>query len=266
MRNSFLQWISVSVLTIVSIAASGCGPDQQAKRDLTVGYDALEAQQYDQAIASADAYLQQRPNGVGTAEALYLRGRGLEQRTVHSNAEAQANLQAARSAYIEALSKNPSPKLEAYLHTSLANVAYFQEDYGAAEQEWTKAYEQLDDEGLKSWVLYRVGLCRQRMDHFSEADQIFATVQQKYPNTVPAQRAREHQGARAFTVQFATFASPANADTAIAGFRRDGVNVLKQTDRQGRAIIVSTPQPTYRQAQALKARYALTYPSAIILP
>ena len=79
MRNSFLIGISISFLAFIVLFVSGCGPDQQAKRDLTVGYDALEAQQYDQALAAADAYLHQRPNGAGTAEALYLRGRALEQ-------------------------------------------------------------------------------------------------------------------------------------------------------------------------------------------
>ena len=137
----------------------------------------------------ADAFLQKTPAGPGSAEALYLRGRAMEQKPAHSNAEAHANLQSAREAYIQALQRNPSPQLEAYIHSSLANVAYFQDDYSSTAGEWKIAYDKLSDPGIRSWVLYRIGLCDQRMGQFSDADKVFASVSENYPNTVPAQRA-----------------------------------------------------------------------------
>jgi len=274
MRNSRITRIwtrqTIFFVTILSgtLLMTACGPDKQAKSDLTEGYTALESQQYDQAMTSAETYLKQRPGGVGTAEALYLKGRALEQKPASNPNEAQSNLQAARSAYIEALSKKPAPKLETYIKTSLANVAYFQNDYATAAQEWSAVYDKLEDENVKSWVLYRVGICKQRQEQpaYADADQIFANVQQKYPNTVPAQRAREHQGARGFTVQLATFNAAPQADAAITALRTDRVAANRQTDPKGRSIVVAGPMPTYQQALSLKSRYASKYPDAIILP
>lgn len=266
MRNSLFSSILLTgFIAVLPALLIGCAPDKQAKAELSEGYAALDAQQYDQAISQADAYLNAHPTGAGTAEALYLRGRGLEIKVARNPSEAKTNLQAARLAYIEALSRNPAPKLEALIHTSLANVAYFQDDYATASQEWTVAYDKLDDENAKSWVLYRIGLSKQRQNQFSDADQIFANVQQKYPGGEPAKRAKEHQGARAFTVQLATFASAPAADTALASLGRDGVKATKQA-AAGRTVVVAGPFSSYQQALQLKARYATTYPDAIIRP
>ena len=156
----------------------------------------------------------------------------------------------------------PCPRCRAHDPRAVAQF----DDYAAAATEWTTAYEKLDDPGVRSWVLYRVGICRQRLGQFDSADQVFAMVQRDYPNTVPAQRAREHQGARGFTVQFATFANSTTADGAMNTLRREGVLPVKATDAQGRSVVRAGPMPTYQQALSLKQRYADRYPDALILP
>jgi TolA-binding protein len=263
MRNS--QPIVAAFLLLVLVGA-GCASDKNAKAELNQGYAALESNQYDQAIQRADAFLQHTPQGAGSAEALYLRGRSLEQKPVRNTAEMQANLQAARTSYIEALNHQPATKLEAYIHTSLANVAYQQEDYSTALNEWTNAYEKLDNDDVKSWVLYRVGLCRQRLGQFADADAVFAAVQERYPNTEPAQRSKAHQGARSFSVQVATYANPQSADAAVAALRKDGVNAMREPDAKGRSVVLIGPLPSYQQAQQIRSRYASKYPDAIIVP
>jgi tetratricopeptide (TPR) repeat protein len=257
---------AASTLALAVLLVAVCANDAATRDNLNSGYRSLEASQFDDAIARADAHLQKHQKGNGTADALYLRGRAIEQRPAVSQDEARANLQAARDNYREALAQRPAPKLEAYIRTSLANCAYFLDDYTSAASEWTTAYDKLDDSNVRSWVLYRVGICRQRLGQFDSADQVFAMVQREYPNTVPAQRAREHQGARGFTVQFATFANSATADSAVNTLRREGVLPMKATDAQGRSVVRAGPMPTYQQALALKQRYADRYPDALILP
>lgn len=264
MQNSVRGWILISCTTILLIAA-GCASNDKAKVELNEGYTSLEARQYDQAISRADAYLQQSPTGQRSAEALYLKGRALEQKPVPDINQARANLQGARTAYLDALKRNPPKKLEALIHTGLANVAYFQDDYVSSAIEWTTAYEQLTEPEHKSWALYRLGLCRQRLGQFTEADKIFTSVQNQYPNTVPAQRAREHTGVRAFTVQFATFATPQLADSAIATLRREGILAARQTN-SGKSIVSSGPIVSYQQALTLKAKYISRFPDAVVVP
>jgi cell division septation protein DedD len=118
----------------------------------------------------------------------------------------------------------------------------------------------------KSWVLYRTGLCHQRLGQFDQADKTFADVQQKYPNTVPAQRAREHAGARGFMLQLATFASPSTAQNTMESLRRDGVNPTAAADGRGRTVVRIGPLSSYQQALTLKQRYQDRFADALILP
>src|SRR5436190_18999713 len=113
MRNAQQTVAAILLLVILPMISAGCASDKNAKAELNEGYAALESRQYDQAIQRADAFLQHTPQGAGSAEALYLRGRSLEQKPVKSQAEMQSNLQAARTTYIEALNHQPAPKLEA---------------------------------------------------------------------------------------------------------------------------------------------------------
>jgi TolA-binding protein len=250
----------------VRASSERTAPAQQLLLD--AGYQALESQQYNEAIAKAEEFLSRTPHGPGSAEALYLKGRGLEGKnaTGVTADEARQNLQAARAAYIEALEQVPRQPLESYIHASLGNVAYFQDDYQSAIAQLNAAYDKLDSDDIKAWALYRVGLCQQRLGQFAQADQTFASVQQFHPNSVPAQRAREHQGARAFFVQLATFASPATADNAAADLHRQGIAATRVSDAQGRALLRVGPIASYSQAQYVRGRFTEKYPDAFILP
>ena len=126
--------------------------------------------------------------------------------------------------------------------------------------------DQLDKPETKSWVLYRIGLCQQRLGRFADADKTFAAVQQGYPNSVPAQRAAERQGARSFYVQVGTFSSPAGADKTVAALRAQGTMPEKTVDAKGRHIVRVGPLASFQQAQSVKQRLAGSYPDAMIIP
>ena len=247
-------------------APASSSPPPQALLDS--GYQALESQQYNEAIAKADEFLAGTPAGPGSAEALYLKGRSFEGKNAAGVTadEAKQNLQSARVAYIQALERNPKDPLAAYIHASLGNVAYFQDDYQSAIGQLNAAYDKLDNNDVKAWALYRVGLCQQRLGQFKQADETFASVMQFHPNTVPADRARDHRGARSFWVQLATFASAPNADRAVAELKRDGVAASRSSDPQGRALLRVGPLASYSQALYIKQRFAEKYPDAMILP
>jgi TolA-binding protein len=270
MRNYQLAWklaiFRAAIPVFCVLLLVGCASEAKTKENLKAGYASLESKQFDDAISRADAHLQKHPTGAGSAEALYLRGRALEQKPAASQTEARANLLAARDAYQQALKQNPPAKLKNYIETSMGNCSYFLDDYQSAANEWTAVYDRLADPAIKGWVLYRVGICRQRTGQFDVADQIFAKVQKDFPGTVPSQRAREHEGARAFTVQLATFANSGAADSALSTLRREGVLPVKTIDPAGRSVLRVGPINNYQQALALKQRYADRFPDARILP
>jgi tetratricopeptide (TPR) repeat protein len=262
MRNFISELIALSLLACVA----GCNSDNNARQNLNAGYTALEQRQYDQAMARADQHLRQTPAGPGSAEALYLRGRALEQKTAANPAQSRQNFLQARDAYNQALALAPGEPLEGRIHAGLANTSYWLDDYPSAQQQWTAAYESLDDPAAKSFALYRIGLCQQRLEQFAQADQTFGKVQQGFPNSDSAKRAREHQGFRSFTVQLATFANGRTAESAANSLRKQGIVVGKSVNPQGQTVLSLPPVPTYAQAEAIRGRYASIYPQAVIVP
>jgi tetratricopeptide (TPR) repeat protein len=246
--------------------AAGCSSNRVVKTDLAAGYQSLDQKRYDQAIGQADALLAKDPTGPGSAEALYLRGRAFEQKLAANPHESKANLQSARASYIEALNRRPPNQLEWTIRTSLGNVAYFQDDYQTALNQFVAALPHIENADTRAWTIYRMGLAQQRLGQFAQADQSFAAVQQQHPGSLPAQRAKEHAGARSFYVQLVTFKSAASAHKATAALRREGVEPVRVANAEGFQQIRVGPVPSYAQAQSLKTRFADRYPDAIISP
>ncbi|HEX3358208.1 MAG TPA: tetratricopeptide repeat protein [Tepidisphaeraceae bacterium] len=256
--SGFLLILSVVFFT-------GCNADNTTKENLTAGYQALDARQFDEAMQHANQQLQQSPSGPGSAEALYLKGRALEQNTVAPD-QVKSTRQAARDAYQKALQQDPAPDLQRLLHAGIANTSYFLDDYTTALEEWSAAYPSFDDPIVRSFMLYRIGLCQQRLGQFAQADQTFANVQQQYPGTDAATRSHEHQGFHSFTLQLATFANSRTADNTLDALRRQGMMPTKAVNAQGNTVVSIGPIPSYQQALDLKTRFLPAYPQAIILP
>ncbi|HEV8606802.1 MAG TPA: SPOR domain-containing protein [Tepidisphaeraceae bacterium] len=255
-------------LVSITILAAGLGC-QNAKdtQNLREGYSALDQKNYDRAIAAADDYLKKYPSGNGAAEAAYLRGRAFEQRTKGSDAEANANLREARASYEKALTLMPPRQLEGYIRTSLGNVAYWMNDFGAAEINWTAAYEKLDPGDLKSWVLYRTGLSQQRLGKWETADDTFAQVEKEFPKSEPAARAASHQGARAFYVQVAAFSTPQPAENLVNTLRKQGFPAGRYEKKErGLQLVMAGPLKRYDEAVAMKNRLGEQYRDAVIVP
>ena len=269
MRNSRtrLSWIVLGLAAVIA----GCAADQQTQQNLDAGFTSIaNAPQNDElsdALARADAQIAKEPTGKNSAKALYLRGRALEQRVKKSPAQANADFGAARQAYTDALQQKPGVPLEHYIRASLANVCYWQDDYITAQQEWSTVAGKFEDESTNAFVLYRIGLCQQRLGNFVGADQVFARVQEQFPQAVEVgTRAKNHVGFKYFLVQLATFANAQTADATAQQLVRDGVNPKRITDPRGAHIVTIGPCSTYAQAQQLKSRYIARFPDAVIVP
>jgi tetratricopeptide (TPR) repeat protein len=265
-RFSLILLIAAVFCSLLTACSSDGVRDRGAGSSLASGYAALEQSQHDQAITMANRQLQQSPRGHAAAEAHYLKGRAYEQRTAGSTQEAASNLQAARTAYIQALQQQPTPRLEGLIRAGVANVAYWQDDYATAVQQWQVAYPLLEQPAAKSFTLYRIGLSMQRLGRFDEADRHFTQVQQLYPGTDAALRARAHQGHRSFSVQVATFASPQNAQTAVTSLRSMGMTPAQTTNGNGHHVVSIGPIASYAQAKGLQARVVPHFPDALIVP
>jgi hypothetical protein len=165
-----------------------------------------------------------------------------------------------------ALQQNPPQDLEALIYTSLSNVAFFQDDYPNCIQYASVAMSMTNSPRVQSYLLFRTGMSEQRLGRFTDADQTFRQVEQRYPNTEVAQAAKEHEGLRNFYVQVATYGKQEEADHATEILSKNGVVVSQRTDAAGHVIIDDGPFATYTQAKTVRDGLVKDFPNALIIP
>jgi tetratricopeptide (TPR) repeat protein len=218
-------------------------------------------------MAAADGYLKADPEGLGAPEALYFKGRALEQRVKRDEAQFVRDLTDAKALYVRAIQLGPTRELKAYILTSLGNVTYWLHDYAPAIAAFKEAHALLPGGDLKGWTLYRLGLSQQRQGQWADADSTFAAVQSQFPGTELSQRAREHRGARGFYVQVAAFKDVRNAENLVASLRRQGYasQRIPKPERRLHAVVAG-PARTYAEAMQLKLRLSPQFKDAIITP
>lgn len=255
-------------LTIIAAIILGAllGCTSTDRRPIKASASAFDQQDFDQAILLANEAIEDSPSGPNTAEALYLRGRAYEQHPVTGQAQLQANMQAARLSYIEALKHSPSAKLTAYIHTSLGKVALYQDDFTTAIQQFTAAYASIGEPGLQPAVLYHLAKAQQRAGQFAQADVNFLAVIQRYPSSVWATKAKETRGSRSFYVQLAVYQNAAQADAATKTLRSRGIEPKRFLDSQNRQLLRTGPYNSYEEARKMRQKALDLYPDATIIP
>ena len=229
------------------------------------GQAALAEGDFAGAVLAADKALAAGDGGESASRALYIKGRAIEDRPKATPAEADADLREAWRNYSEALKAGPTPGLEGYIRTSLANSAYWLGEYPTAERQWELAYDLLTSPDLKAWVLYRRGLCQQRQGNWAAADATYAAVQREFPDTEQANRAAAKAGAKAFYVQVGAYEGIASADAVAAQLRARGFAAGRSPAGQLYRVVVG-PFARYADAVAARARMGNQYREAMIVP
>ena len=255
MRNG-LRLIGVSFL-----ALAGCQMTNKPD-DLALGRTAIEQRNFDESTKRLDAYLTKNPNGPKTAEAFYLKGQALQKMPNEDTSDAQGRWQQARLAYVEALKVGTdNAGLEGLIRASLADVAFYQEDYATAAQQGTAAYRLLEDADVRAKSLYCSGLSLQRLGRFADGDRTLDMVIKYHPGTEQAAKAKQRLGAKAFVVSIPGD-SPAAARTTAATVAKQGFTPTPMSD----ASVSVGPYQTYAQAKAARSRLNQQYPRATIVP
>jgi tetratricopeptide (TPR) repeat protein len=253
-------------MSIVAGCQAPSSPGGPALGSVEAANQALQARQFDAAIADADDYLRGQPKGPQAAEAGYDKGQAFQRKDVNNLDERRRNLFEAKSAYTAALNARPSRELEGNIRLELSTVALFQDDFPACIEQAAKAGPLVDAPPAKAWLLYNTGVAQQRLSRFTDADQTFRQVSQKYPGTPQAAAAQQHIGQRLFYVQLATYASPSDADRATLSLRSTGQVVSRRSDVSGHTVLDIGPFSTYPNAQQQRDALLPSFPTAVIVP
>lgn len=248
---------------LAAAISGGCTPHEQALRASAA---ALQQKDYDQTIILANEAMDEKLSSQEASEALYLRGRAYEERPVTSQAQLEANMQAARNSYVEALRNSPSKKITTYIRASLGKVAFFQDDFAFASQQLGLAYGELGDPELKAASLYYMAKAQQRSGQFQDADQTFSNLIQRYPDSQWAKKAATSRGVRAFYVQLGVYANPQSAQTVIKAMQQRGIQAARATDEKGRYLLKAGPFGSYAQAKQARQRLQDLFKDAFVTP
>jgi len=260
--------IVTRLMIVYGLFVVGCAAQQDDVQRLRAGYDALGARQFDEALAAADVVLADSPKDTLPAEAHYLRGRVFEERAIANVRGGAAQLQTARTEYVASIGLPHKPDLDGRARAGVANVAFHQDDYATALDQWSAAYDKLERPEDKLLTLYQLGRTAQRLGKWEEADRYLASVQSAAPGTDLAAKARQIQGMRGFIVQFATFSSRKQADAAIVELQKQGITAQHFIDpaNVGLDLVRVGSVRTYVEAKALKTRFSGQYTAIVIIP
>lgn len=270
MRNMRSAITGSVIFIFLATALAGCTPPEKKPAPpgaLRRADAALAARDYDGTIMAADQQLSSRDNtNKSRIQAYYYKARALVARPKPTTAANEADLKEARLLLESALALKPDSQDEPNIRADLANTVYFQDDFVTALSNWSAAYEKTKKPDTRAWILYRIGLSEQRLGRFDQADHTFEKVQRNHPNTEQAKRAKEHQGARSFSVQVGTFNKPEVADKLVKWLEGKGLKPTTKTDMQGRHVVSVADLPTYDAAKGVRAQVTGDYPDALIFP
>jgi len=261
MRNGFC-FCTALILVLVCCGLSGCQQDEHAQQALAAGEQSFAAKNYEMAIARASGAISLNPE---LADAYYLRGRAIEERTKPSAVAAANDLSMAKIDYLKGLTVNPSKSVAARLHAQLGNIAFNQNDYPGALTQWTQALPDMENDAWKARVLYLMGVSQQRLGRFGDADFTFGQVISQFPDSPSAAEAKQRQGVHGFQVQVGAYSQLADAGRAASMIQSNGA-IPVVTNERGRYIVRSSPTPSYAQAEALRQRLLSSFADAILYP
>jgi tetratricopeptide (TPR) repeat protein len=199
---------------------------------LASGKQSYERKQYDQALATLDAFMSQYGGRHGADEALLYRGMAKAQRG--DRAGAMSDLRQA-----SAIARTPA--LRTHAQYNLANIAYEAGDMGGAAEAFRQALAQADSDpsmlAISANGHYRLGVTLQRQGKWAEADPHFHRVGFLSPDSDVARQAARHANCRAWTVQAGSLGARQAAEAMSAALKRLSLAATVQPDR--------SPQPRF---------------------
>ena len=263
-------WSSLCTLhsALCTLFIAGCQPTPPPTAGSVVaGRSALQARQFDAAAADADDYLRGQPHGPDAAEADYIKGYAMQNKAFADRPDGRRrDALDARQAFTAGLAERPAGELAGYLHAGLSTVALYADDFPTAIEQAQAAIPLVARPEVKAGLLYNVGLAQQRLNRFGDADQTFEQVQQQYPGTPAAAGAAAHLHQTMFYVELAHYASPADADRAVASLRASGAVVSRRSDAAGLTVVTLGPFSTYTAARQQQLALLGTFPTAVVGP
>ncbi len=229
---------------------------------LAAGEQAYRQKQYELASQHLSKFLDEVRNRPEVARALYVRG--MARALAGQRAWAYADLE-------RAARETADPQLLWQPHAVLG-ILYFEDDnWEAAGRAFNQAVERMPKAPPQDALLFRLGLCCERLGKWSAAQTPYRQIVTRFPRGVYAEAAerRLQLGADYFAVQCGVFTRMENANELAARLREQGLRTyVRPEPRKGAAcyVVLEGRYSSYREANAALARVRGYEPQAVLWP
>jgi tetratricopeptide (TPR) repeat protein len=255
--------LAMAMLLGVAAVMDGCTATVADRKALAAGYTDYQARKFDEAEAAANGYLAKYPSADNADEALYLRG--LARLGRGDKGGAAQDLRAA-------IARSRRKDLQAKAHRALGDIAFDGTQWAEAQKEYATALTSGAGGTEAGYVNYRLGAALQAQGRWDEAKPYLEKAAVGGDAAV-AERAREREGARYFTLQFGSFREAGNANALVREV--NGANVLsgqqagvfpEAHDGQTLYAVRAGGYATWAAADGARAKVLGKYPLVTVYP
>ncbi|TWT44637.1 Outer membrane protein assembly factor BamD [Phycisphaerae bacterium RAS1] len=253
----------LTTLATALLVSTGCSAyTAEQKRWLLDGENAYVEGRYDQSIANLSSFLGQVKDKPETGRAYYVRGLAQARREQRA---------AARSDFQSAVAASSDAEVNWRAQVMLGTMSFEDEQWAAAAQFLSQAADTMPTFPPQDAVLYRLGLCWERLGRWAEAIEPYQRLVANFPASRYSDHARRHIELRPtyFAVQCGVYAEQRNADAMVAELKTKGLSAYVCSEpRRGRPayVVLVGRHAGYSDARRELARVMGHVPGAVLWP
>lgn len=246
-----------------ALASTGCSAyTAEQKRWLIDGENAYVEGRYDQSVSNLSKFLAEVKDKPETGRAYYVRG--LAQARREQRAAARSDLQ-------DAIAASSDPEVTWRAQVMLGIMFFEDQQWAAAAQALSQAADTMPAFPPQDAVLYRLGLCWERLGRWAEAIRPYEQLVARFPASRYSDHARRRIVLRPthFAVQCGVFAQRPNADAFVRELSAKGITAYVFTEqRRGKPahVVLVGRYATYSEARRELARVMGYVPAAVMWP
>ncbi|RMF85286.1 MAG: hypothetical protein D6744_01665 [Planctomycetota bacterium] len=253
------------LIGLMVVVVVGCADRlSPAQADLLErGEQAYKSQRYAEAADRLGEFLGAAPAGrPERARALYVRGMAL----------ARAGRRAEAVADLERCVRTRGDEESVWrAYVVLATIYYEDRDWSRAAGALRAAVSRMPAEPPKDTLLFRLGVCYERLGRWSDAHLAFRELVRSFPKSSVARDAQRKlaRNASHYAVQAGVFSSKSNAERQVRMLRDHNLPAeirLESHNRTPRYIVLVGRYATYEQALQQLAAVKAFVPDAVIWP
>ncbi len=215
------------VLALGLAIFTGCSQLTESQRaTLNAGIQAYDKQNFTDSVDKLTQFLSEVSEKPESSRAAYVRG--MSRIRLNQRGEAYADLRLATNA-----PGDPDSVWRAYVQLS---TLYFEDGkYDAALRMAVAAEGRMPNQPPKDAMIYRQGICYERLGRWDDSKKPFRIVSEQYPTSTFGKAAARRLAinARFFAVQCGAFSDPKNADVLRSRLSQAGFPVFLRPEPRG---------------------------------